>query len=367
MSTRRSFLAGSAGLLGAAALGGAAFLRPAPALGDAVRPAAPLSRNVHAFYYSWYANPQVTGEWLHWQQGGFTPPADIGSDFYPVLGAYDSGDFAGAVARHMAWLSQAGIGVICYSWWGRGDHTDRVAPGVLDAAQAHGIQVNWHLEPHAGRTSARAVIEDIAYIEETYGSHPAFYRAADLGNRGAYYVFQSLFIADWSPIAALRDEVIIMSQTTDVSRSQDFGGMYTYDAIAAAAGNPEWEGAGEWCAANGRVWAPSVGPGYIDDRAVPGNTTPTVDRENGAVYDRCWEYALREDMGGPPTWVSVTSFNEWHEGSQLEPATASPPGSAPYLDYEGAYGRTGTGAETAYLDRTAYWVERYEAVRAARR
>ncbi|MFG2044993.1 hypothetical protein [Dactylosporangium sp. NPDC048998] len=59
------------------------------------------------------------------------------------------------------------------------------------------------------------------------------------------------------------------------------------------------------------VWAPSVGPGYIDDRASPGNTTPTLGRDNGATYDRQRTNALATK----PTWVSITSFNEWHEGS----------------------------------------------------
>jgi hypothetical protein len=53
--------------------------------------------------------------------------------------------------------------------------------------------------------------------------------------------------------------------------------------------------------------------------------------------------------------VSVTSFNEWHEGSTIEPARSTPPAGAGYLTYAGAYGTSGAAAETAYLDRTAYW------------
>lgn len=67
--------------------------------------AAPPASNVHIFYYSWYGSPAVNGSYRHWQQGGFTPPSAIGANLYPKLGAYDSGDHAGAVNQHLAWIA----------------------------------------------------------------------------------------------------------------------------------------------------------------------------------------------------------------------------------------------------------------------
>jgi len=93
---------------------------------------------------------------------------------------------------------------------------------------------------------------------------------------------------------------------------------------------------------------------------VPGNTTPTLARNNGSTYDTEWSNALDPTKGGLPTWVSVTSFNEWHEGSIIEPARSSPPAGFGYETYNGAYGRTGTSAETAYLDRTSFWATEFE-------
>ena len=323
-----------------------------PAAAEPTVQAAPLANNVHIFYYSWYGNPQFNGSYRHWPQGGFTPPLSIGANFYPVRGAYDSGDYNGAVEQHMAWIAQARIGVIVYSWWGRGSYEDNLAAGVLAAAARHGITVAWHLEPYANRT-AQSTVDDINYIITRYGASPAFHRDPAYGNRAAFYVFESLRIADWSALQQVRSTAIVLAQTTDTSKVANFGGMYTYDAIAGNTA-PGWANAAAYCRANGLVWAPSIGPGYIDDRAVPGNTTPTLGRENGATYDRQWTNAVNNGAD----WISITSFNEWHEGSVIEPASSNPPAGNGYLTFQGAYGTSGTASETAYLDRTRYWIER---------
>ncbi|WP_144124666.1 discoidin domain-containing protein [Catellatospora sichuanensis] len=338
-----------------AALVVAAGLTAAPQGARAADP--PPSPNVHVFYYSWYGNPAVHGQYRHWQQGGHTPPADVGANLYPKLGAYDSGDYAGAVAQHMQWIRQSGAGVLVYSWWGQGSYEDNLAAGVLAAAAAQGLKVAWHLEPYAGRTAA-STVADINYLNTRYGASPAYYRDAAHGNRPAFYVFESLLIADWSPIAPLKSSNIVLAQTTDTSKVAHFGGMYTYDGIAGSTA-PGWANASAFCKANGLIWAPSVAPGYLDDRAVPGNTTPTVGRANGATYDLQWNNALNPATGGLPDWVSITSFNEWHEGSSIEPAHATPPAGFGYQTFDGAYGLTGAAAETAYLTRTRYWATEF--------
>ncbi|MFD4526158.1 glycoside hydrolase family 99 protein [Streptomyces sp. NPDC058470] len=358
--SRRGLLAGGAAV-GAAALAAGT----APTASASARPRG-LSANAHIFYYPWYGSPKVNGEWRHWQQGELTPPDNISANYFPVLGAYDSGDLRGAVARHMRWLRRAGIGVLVSSWWGQGSYEDRMAPVVLDAAAAEGIQVAWHIEPYQGRDAA-SVVADVRYLTGLYGDHPAFHRAEAYGGRCAYYVFNSLLTVDWSALHEVDDIAIVMAQTWDLSRIGDFGGVYTYDAIATA-NRPDWTAVAAFCAERGIPWAPSLGPGYLDDRAVPGNTSPTLDRADGRIYDLEWEYALESGHGdAPPDWVSITSFNEWHEGTQIEPATARTPGTLDYLSYEGAYGRRGARAETAYLDRTAQWVARFEAALAAGR
>lgn len=348
---RRRLLALGAGAATAAGLGWTATRAARPA-GAADLPA--VSTKVHFFYYPWYGSPTVYGSWRHWPQGDHQPPLDITSNFYPKLGAYDSGDSA-VVAQHMSWIRQAGVGVIATSWWGQGGYEDQRVPLLLDVAAQYGVKVAWHLEPYGGRTAA-STVADIQYITSRYGSHPACFRDPEHGNRPAFYVFNSLLISDWSALAAVNSANIVLTQTTDVSKAAYFGGLYNYAVGTDFTG---WKGIADWCRANGRIWAPSVGPGYIDDRAVPGNTTPNLERADGSTYDRIWSSALAPANGGPPTWVSITSFNEWHEGTMIEPATSAPPSGYGYQTYAGAYGSTGTASETAYLSRTRYWVGQF--------
>jgi glycoprotein endo-alpha-1,2-mannosidase len=326
--------------------------------GPAPHVSAGLSSDVQFFYYPWYGNPTVSGAWRHWQQGGHNPPADIGSNYYPVNGPYDSNDLNGAVAQQMAWIQRAGVGVIIYSWWGQGSYEDGLAAGVLSEAAKFGIEVAWHIEPYGGRTAA-SVVSDINYINGKYGASPAFFRDPAHGDKAAFYVFDSLNITDWSALDAVTGANIVFAQTTDTSKVAHFNGMYTYDVLAGATAGG-WAGVGAYCQAHGLVWAPSIGPGFIDDRAVPGNTTPTLDRANGATYDQEWHNALTPSIGGSPNWITITSFNEWHEGTQIEPATSNPPAGFGYQTYSGAYGTTGTASQTTYLDRTRFWVGQFD-------
>ena len=65
-----------------------------------------------------------------------------------------------------------------------------------------------------------------------------------------------------------------------------------------------------------RFFIPSVGPGYDDTVVRPWNFGTTKDRLGGSYYKQMWTDALQLQ----PEIVSITSFNEWHEGTQIEKA-----------------------------------------------
>jgi hypothetical protein len=74
-------------------------------------------------------------------------------------------------------------------------------------------------------------------------------------------------------------------------------------------------------------------PGYDDRKARPGSGF-AQGRDGGDYYRQSWQAAI----ASKPQWVIVNSFNEWPEGSYIEPSKA--------------YGNL-------YLDLTREWAGRF--------
>jgi hypothetical protein len=291
------------------------------------------SARVGIFYYPWFATPRTDGGYAHWQQGGNTPPASLSSSFYPARGAYSSAD-ALVVGAQMREIAAAGVGTVITSWWGRDSLEDRRLPQVIEAARANGLAVAVNVEPYVGRTVA-SVETDIT----------------DLRTLGIsdFYVWDSSSLpnADWAALNEGLEGVRTFANTNLPGKAAAgrFDGLYTYDVLLF--GGALFPRLCRQAHRLGLLCAPSVGPGY-DARWATGDVR-VRSRRNGATYDSMWRGALRAHAD----LVTITSYNEWHEGTQIEPARAGRKG---YESYQGAWGLRGVAAERAYLDRTAYWV-----------
>jgi glycoprotein endo-alpha-1,2-mannosidase len=302
--------------------------------------AASADVRVSVFYYPWYGTTAHDGSYQHWSQHGHLPPDDIASAYYPARGIYSSADRL-VVAAQMSEIRNAGIDEIVVSWWGRGSPEDARLALVTSVARTDGINVSVHLEPYPGRTVA-STVADVTYLR-LHGIRTFYvYRALDLP------------IADWAAARAVLHAggTTLLAQTALVGAASaaGFDGVYTYDIVTY--GGDKFARLCKQAHARHLICAPSVGPGYDARR---GSGDPVVKpRRQGATYDSMWRAAIHAHADR----VTITSYNEWHEGTQIEPAALpARHGRYRYLSYDGAWREHGVAAETAYLDRTRYWAD----------
>mmetsp|Transcript_5650 Transcript_5650/g.12426 ORF Transcript_5650/g.12426 Transcript_5650/m.12426 type:complete len:218 (+) Transcript_5650:521-1174(+) len=141
-----------------------------------------------------------------------------------------------------------------------------------------------------------------------------------------------------------------------------FDGFYSYfasEGTSYASTTSNWKSMASFAEENGLLFIPSVGPGYDDSKIRPWNRAATKDREGGAYYRRMWKEALEAGA----TSVSITSFNEWGEGTQIEPAVPKvaaegarlPPDvrEALALKADGQYSDYSPGSPFLYAEITA--------------
>jgi hypothetical protein len=280
---------------------------------------------VLALYYPWYDH----GTWN----------AGITSD-RPMV-TYSSGDRA-AIDRHVGWAREAGIDALVSAWFGPRDDnpTESNFRALLDAAGQEGPGAALLLETNSEHffPDRGAIVDALRHALTVHAEHPAYLK---VGGRPVIFVWSpsSLFGPDGgragpsSVVSAWRsllDEVDPerralwiaegeATQTLDV-----FDGIFPYwiawspDPARQLATYGQRVRDYNARTGNGKLWIATAMPGYDDTRA-PGRARGfAVDRADGAYYRTTFGGAI----ASRPDWIVITSFNEWVEGSQIEPAAS---------------------------------------------
>ena len=289
-------------------------------------PHALVPRRVLALYYPWYGTPLRSGRWLHQAPalsggGAMADHADS-----PLSGPYDSTDSA-VIERHLRQARAAGIDTLVCSWWGQGSGTDGAIRRLLARAPAHGMRVCVLWEQLAPPGDARAAASDLAYLVTTLGRQPGYLHR---DGRPVVFLFakarHGLPASDWGDVlnGAALESPPGASVIADDSEPDDlllWDGECSLSPTYPPAGAPSAHVApapGLLAQARryGDVSLETVEPGYDDRRVMgPGAGTYT-DRGGGRLYRTLWRHGLRDG----PDWVLINSFNQWHDGTEIEPS-----------------------------------------------
>ena len=203
-----------------------------------------------------------------------------------------------------------------------------------------------------------------------YGAHGAFYRFRSTTGQvlPLFYVYDSYLTPSeaWAELLTAKgshslrgtpyDGVFVALVVEERHKNEilngGFDGMYTYFAsngFSFGSSHQNWRAIKTFCDGNNLLFVPSVGPGYADTAVRPWNNHNTRNRVNGRYY----ETSLQAALTVRPDIVTITSFNQWHEGTQIERAVPRKTVTRLYLDYQ-------PSKPDIYLELTRRWAQQFD-------
>ena len=290
--------------------------------------------------------PAVLANYLPWYDPATWDTGCTSGQDRPRDGVYSSDD-GEVIARHIAQARTAGLDGFAVHWFARDNRTDRNLRQVLDRApEGFYVTVTFlhHILPGIKQ---QGVIDALRYISSEYSQHPRFFRVADK----PVLMFSDMYrvpnasgdrpasdqeaIANWTAVRQAVDpghSAWWIAEGLQPDYLAVFDGLYVYKTDHACCPDgyrsaSRWAGAvRDWAERAGqpKLWMATVMPGWDDlnsaqvqcaDLRVSSDPFAR-DRAGGAYYDRLWEAALATE----PDLVLVHSFNEWVEGSYIEPS-----------------------------------------------
>ncbi len=297
---------------------------------------------VGAYFYPWYGPGS-----RHWQDGYAG---------HPALGEYDSSDPA-VIAQQIDWAAGSGVDFFAFSWWGPGSPEDRAlhdaflgSPRAAAMRFAILYETTGRLQPSAGGTidlsaaeNRRVLLNDFAYLQATYWNDPRclkvdgrpvvlLYLARQLTGdvAGALADVRQAARSQGSDVYVIGDEVFWRQwHPLDPGRLKLYDAVTAYNMHASVAGiadgftgkvQQEYAAWRAQALAAGVAFVPGILPGFDDTHVRPAAGHPPIPRST-ALFRQ--QLAMGLDLAQPPlNMVLITSWNEWHEDTSIEPAAA---------------------------------------------
>ncbi len=295
-------------------LGAAVLLGASPPAQSAAQPALPIRA---AFFYPWFDEA--------WDQGGDYPY----THYTPSLGLYDSSD-PDVIDEQVELATDAGLEAFIASWWGQGHHTDTATSDVLaripQSPNPSFRLAVYYEEEGQSDPSAGTIVDDLQYLESLFAS-PAYLRI-----NGEPVVFVWADGGDGSGMAAR------WAQAATQYGKPIHIVLKVYSGYADDPNQPDsWHQYGPASPYSEHLpWSAVISPGFW--HADEGS--PRLARSLSRFRNDAEAMAASDAM-----WQLVTAWNEWGEGTSVEPADEY--GSA-YLDIlSDAFGAAAPGRSAA--------------------
>ncbi len=246
---------------------------------------------------------------------------------------YDCAD-PQTIERHLREAEWAGIDALVSSYWGAGGYEFANFKNMLEVARTINSNLSFsvYFEIFMDGMESKTVPEASAFISNELAAIYAVFNAsanADLiwheqGKPVLFvYVVQAVPAAVWDNVMANVSAsgagffMVADRPGGSVDYNKHFQATHQYDVYYPSYHGEYFEtffGLKLNAQKFGQVFIAGVSPGYDDHMVRPGN--PALPRNGNATYQQSWSNAVSLH----PDWISITSWNEWHEGTEIEPS-----------------------------------------------
>lgn len=345
---------------------------------------------VSASYYPWYnANAWEYAECSNGTLRGELQPAQL-----PILGKYDSGQ-EDVVTQQIAWSAAAGINVWDLEWVMPNDLLDNNLQkavltnphiGDIHLAMFYDYAIRFNNDNNLTPDKVTTILSDFQYLATRYFPHSSYLKVGQA--RPVVFFYEALNL---QPVSAVQQMVAQIRQSMsaagfnvyligdeyyplrapDPARIGNWDAIFGYNPYATQAGYSDDNG---FLALQANMYqqyqavaqqlgvefVPSLVPGF-NDRAVRRTcaNNPALARRTSAtaaegsmfakfLNDLALPYANKSQL----KMIHITSFNEWHEDTQIEPSVVTAPTTTDTSPTGSQYtqGLVYQGYGTTYLD-----------------
>lgn len=287
-----------------------------------------------AHYMPWYVADHQTDSWgWHWTMNHFDPSEEtdgrrsIASQFYPLIGPYDSGD-PHVIEYHLLLMKLAGIDGVIVDWYGLADFRDyailhRNTLALVEQAEKLNMRfvICYEDQTIEALTDERRLLpeqrvghaqSELGWLQENWFAKPNYVRLNQLPVLLSFG-FSGLSDKEWTQcLAGLAQPLAYFSE---------------HRRREGAVGAFDWPVPREGLVANqrfletARQWPQSIPvafPRFVDiyEHAQLHKSYGTIEDRNGLTLRRTLAAAFRSKA----SIVQLATWNDWGEGTQIEPS-----------------------------------------------
>jgi len=310
-----------------------------------------IDHTVGVHYYPWYADDFHGGQYLRER----LLPAQL-----PVLGEYNDREQS-TISAHLDWSRRTGIDFWSASWWGPDSREDiTLQAHIFPHPELKDFKIAIHYET-VGRTSEFTdysnIGPDFSFLAEHYFGHKNYLK---VDGKPVVIVYLTRVLSSLgtlqSSLNAMREAADAAGYELYIMGDEVFGGapsvpgnialldgIMNYDVYGSmsahgyagqAAVDAYYAEQAQWKAladSVGTDYAPAVTPGFNDKAVREGNNPVsrqlTAEDEFGSLFRAMLQGAKQLTDPDIGHMILVTSWNEWHEDTQIEPVCPADPTS----------------------------------------